>query len=151
MAGGNHTIDHNTLAHLIEAGAVLGADIVGQPGGWRIVVKYGVSERMLAARRGAVRVFKRFETLVTYLKELGIAEYRVNAADYDPASAKAHKMRPDASERLKRAHEAAAYDAWLQSKVAVSLAGIGDGSNPAIADDDWAAERAQWQREAQAA
>jgi hypothetical protein len=151
MANSTHTIDHNTLAHLVEAGAVRGADIVGQPGGWNVVIKYGMTERALAAKRGAVRIFKRFETLVTYLKSLGIAEYRVNAANYDQQAAKTHKARPDSAERLKRAHEAAAYDAWLKAKVAASLTGIDDGSNPIITDDEWAAERARWQREAKAA
>lgn len=151
MASSTHTIDHNTLVHLVEAGAVRGADIVGQPGGWEVVIKYGMTERALAARRGAVRVFKRFETLVTYLKGLGIAEYRVNAANYDQEALKSHKARPDAAERMKRAHEAAAYDAWLKAKVTASIAGIAEGSNPIIPDDDWAAERAQWQREAHAA
>lgn len=136
MDSRTHTIDHNTLANLVEAGAVRGADIVGQSGGWEVVIKYGMTERALATKRGTVRIFKRFETLVTYLKSLGITEYRVNAANYDQEAAKTH--------------EAAAYDTWLKAKVTVSLAGIEDGSNPIIDDDTWAAERAQWQREVQA-
>lgn len=151
MSNSTHTIDHSTLAHLIEAGAVRGADIVGQPGGWEVVIKYGMTERALAAKRGAVRVFKRFETLVAYLKGLGIAEYQVNAANYDREADKAHKARPDSAARLKRAHEAAAYDAWLKAKVAASLAAIEDGSNPIIPDDEWTAERERWEREAQTA
>jgi hypothetical protein len=151
MANSPLTIDHNTLAHLVDAGAVNGADIVGQPGGWNVVIKYGMTERALATKRGAVRIFKRFETLVTYLKSLGITEYRVNAANYDQDSAKTHKARPDSAERLKRAHEAAAYETWLKAKVTASLAGIDDGSNPIIDDDTWAAERAHWQREAHSA
>ena len=151
MRNNTHTIDHSTLANLVEAGAVQGANIVGQSGGWEVVIQYGMTERALAAKRGAVRIFKRFETLVAYLKSLGIAEYRVDAANYDPQSARLHKTRPDSAERMKRAHEAAAYDAWLNAKVAASLAGIDDGSNPVIDDDAWAEERAQWQREANAA
>ena len=50
------TIDHATLERLIEAGAVRGASIVGQHGGWGVVIQYGVTERVLAAKRGAVRV-----------------------------------------------------------------------------------------------
>ena len=72
------------------------AQVIGQPGGWEVVIKYGLTERALAARRGAVRVFKRFETLVAYLKGIGIAEYRVNAANYDQEAARAHKKaRPE--------------------------------------------------------
>jgi len=46
------TIDHVTLSRLVEANAVSGADIIGQPGGWGIVIKYGMTERALAAKRG---------------------------------------------------------------------------------------------------
>lgn len=111
------TIDHNTLARLVEAGAVRGADVIGQPGGWGVVIKYGMTERALAARRGAVRIFKKFETLVGYLKGIGIAEYRVNAANFDPVALKGNAVRPDASARMKRAHEAATYDQWFREQV----------------------------------
>lgn len=142
MAMRADTIDHKTLAHLVEAGVVRGAEVIGQPGGWGVVIKYGMTERALAARRGVVRIFKKFETLVAYLKGLGIAEYRVNAADYDPQATKAGHARPDAAERLKRAHEAASYDEWFRSKIAASLQGIEDGSNDLISDEEWQAERA---------
>jgi len=147
MAPTSSTIDHNTLAHLVEAGTVRGADVIGQPGGWGVVIKYGMTERALAARRGAVRVFKKFESLVKYLKEIGIAEYRVNAVNYEPASLQS-VSRPDVAKRLKTTYGAAAYDAWYRAKVAKSLAGIADGSNPIISDEEWAVERLQWEREA---
>ena len=52
MALTANTVDHHTLAHLVEAGAVRTANIVGQPGGWAVVVQYGTTERALAAKRG---------------------------------------------------------------------------------------------------
>ncbi len=58
------TIDHVTLKRLVEAGTVRGASIVGQPGDWGVVVQYGMTERVLAAKRGSVRIFRKFETLV---------------------------------------------------------------------------------------
>jgi ribonuclease HI len=115
------TIDHTTLTHLVEAGAVRGAEVIGQPGGWGVVIKYGKTERALAARRGAVRNFKKFETLVSYLKAIGIAEYRVNAANYDPVATKARTTRPDATARLKNAHQAAAYNKWFMEQVEAGL------------------------------
>lgn len=131
MAITPETIDHNTLAHLVEAGAVRGADVIGQPEGWSVVIKYGVTERALAARRGAVRNFKKFETLVSYLKGIGIAEYRVNAANFDPVALRVHASRPDSSARLKRAHDAAAYDKWFRQQVQASL----DDPRPSIPHD----------------
>ncbi len=72
MAITANTIDHMTLERLVEAGAVRGASIVGQPGGWGVVIQYGMIERALAAKRGAIRIFRKFETLVSYLKDIGI-------------------------------------------------------------------------------
>ncbi|WP_322784565.1 hypothetical protein [Verminephrobacter aporrectodeae] len=73
MAITTDTIDHTTLTHLVEAGAVRGADVIGHGSGWGVVVKYGTTERALAARRGAVRTFRKFETLVSY----GPSSFRV--------------------------------------------------------------------------
>lgn len=102
MATTRETIDHVTLQRLIEAGAVRGADVIGQPEGWSVVIKYGMTERALAVRRGAIRVFRHLETLVNYLREIGISQFTVNAANYDPA-ARSRTARPDAAERMKRA------------------------------------------------
>ena len=117
-----NTIDHTTLAHLVEAGAIHGADVIGQPGGWGVVVKYGVTERALAARRGAVRTFRRFETLVGYLKEVGIFQFNVNAANFDAAALKSTRVRPDSAERMRSAFEASKHTQWMQQKVEQSLA-----------------------------
>ena len=118
------TIDHTTLTHLVEAGAVRGADVIGNSNGWGVVVRYGMTERALAARRGrgAVRNFRKFETLVSYLRELGIYQYSVNAADFDPQALKVSRVRPDASERMRSAFEAKAHADWISEKVAESLA-----------------------------
>jgi hypothetical protein len=116
------TIDHTTLARLVEAGAVRGAEVIGHGHGWGVVVKYGMTERALAARRGAVRSFRKFETLVAYLKELGISQYQVNAANFDANAMKTNRSRPDAAERMKRAFEADAQAQFLRTKVAASLA-----------------------------
>ena len=92
------TIDHGTLSRLVEAGAIRGAHIVGQPGGWAVMVRYGMHERPLAAQRSRnVRLFRRFETLVSYLKGVGIARYDVDAANFDPDTLHATR-RPDRPE-----------------------------------------------------
>lgn len=131
------TIDHSTLSRLVEAGAVRGAHIVGQNGGWAVLVKYGMSEHPLAAQRSRqVRLFRKFETLVSYLKGLGIAQFDVDAANYDPGAATTTR-RPDRAEALKRTHEAAAYDAWFRGQVQASI----DDPRPSVPDD---AARAQF-------
>lgn len=113
------TIDHGTLAELVEAGALRGAHVVGQPGGWSLRVKYGAAERSLAAQRSRqVRIFRRMETLVSYLKDVGIERFDVDAADYE---AEGGKSRPDRAEALRRAHEAAAHDRWFREQVEIAL------------------------------
>ena len=51
------TVDHATLEHLVEAGAVRGAHVVGQAGGWGVVVQYGMTERALAANEARCEFF----------------------------------------------------------------------------------------------
>lgn len=126
------TIDHTTLSRLVEAGAVRGAHIIGQPGGWAVMIRYGMLERPLAAQRSRnVRVFRRFETLVSYLKGIGIARFDVDSSDYTP-DAISTARRPDRAEALKRAHEAAAYDAWFREQVQASI----DDPRPGIPHDE---------------
>jgi hypothetical protein len=137
-----NTIDHLTLTRLIEAGAVQEANIVGQPDGWRVLIQCGVSERTLAAKRGAVRVFRKFDTLVSYLLDLGLTRYQVDASSFGRAATPATRIRADASERLKTAHQAAAYAAWLTQEVQAAL----DDPRPSMTHEeavaDWELERA---------
>lgn len=145
MATTPNTIDHTTLARLVEAGAVRGADVIGQPGGWGVVVKYGMTERALAVRRGQVRIFRRFESLVSYLKALGLSRYTVDASGYDPGTAPA-VARPDSAERLKRAHEAAEHDRWFREEVAQALREADDPDTRWVSHEEvkagWAEQRA---------
>lgn len=125
-------IDHAVLTRLIDAGVVSGASVIAKQGGWTIMIKYGASEAVLMAQRsGKVRVFKRFETLAGYLKDFGINRFEVDITEYDPASG-VGVARPDRSEALKRAHEAAAYDAWFIGQVQASL----DDPRPAIPHEE---------------
>jgi hypothetical protein len=125
------TVDHHTLIRLVEAGAVRGAHVVGQKGGWAVLVRYGMQERPLAAQRSRnVRLFRRFETMVSYLKGLGIARFDVDAAEYDPDPLQSTR-RPDRAEALRRAHAAAAYDAWFREQVQASL----DDPRPSVPGD----------------
>jgi len=127
------TIDHTTLSRLAEAGAVCSAHIVGQKGGWGILVKYGKTERALAAQRShQVRIFRKFETLVSYLKGVGIVRFDVDAVNYDAASLKATRNRPDRAEAMKSAHEAAAYNKWLKAEVQEAI----DDASPASPHDE---------------
>lgn len=121
------TIDHTTLLRLAEAGAVRSAHIIGQSGGWGVLVKFGMTERTLAAQRShQVRIFRKLETLVNYLKGVGIARFEVDAENYDSVSV-THR-RPDRSKAMKEAHEAAAYNNWIKAEVQEAI----DDTSPTI-------------------
>ena len=127
------TIDHTTLSRLAEAGAVRSAHVVGQAGGWGIMVKYGMTEHALAAQRSnQVRIFRKFETLVNYLKGVGIARFDVDTANYGPDSHATARTRPDSAAKLKIAHEAAAYDKWLKAEIQEAI----DDPRPNVPHDD---------------
>ncbi|NIA00562.1 hypothetical protein [Massilia sp. CCM 8734] len=126
------TIDHTTLTKLAEAGVVRSAHVVGQAGGWGILVKYGMTERALAAQRSQqVRIFRKLETLVEYLKGVGIARFDVDAVNYDARSITATR-RPDRAAAMKETHAAAAYTKWLKAEVQEAL----DDTSPTIPHDE---------------
>ncbi|QXI15475.1 hypothetical protein [Pseudomonas hamedanensis] len=126
------TIDHSTLARLVGNGSVNSTNIVAKPGGWSIEIQHGREKCLLTAQRsGQVRLFKRLETLVTYLQGLGIRQFNVDATGYDPLQLKTY-ARPDRSEALKQAHEAAAYEEWFKRQVQISI----DDPRPSVSDED---------------
>lgn len=148
------TIDHSTLRRLVDAGAHVGAEVVGGAGGWGVVISYGRASQTLAATRGAPRTWRQFETLAGYLKELGIIEYRVNTAEFAPGAAAGKqddKRSITASERMKRAHQAAAHDTWFREQVQASI----DDPRPSVDDQavkkEFAAKRAALAKRAGAA
>jgi hypothetical protein len=137
------TIDHKTIARLVEAHAVRGTCVVGQPGGWGGIVQYGTIKRPLAATRSReVRMFKKLDTLVGYLKEIGIHRFEVNAVDFDPQSVATY-TRPDASAALKRAHAAAAHDQWFREQAAQAIEEPEDPSTQWVSNEAAKAESAQ--------
>ncbi|MBK5001604.1 hypothetical protein IAE37_003880 [Pseudomonas sp. S31] len=106
---------------MAAAGRVNATHIVGQPGGWAVQVDVNHLEHVLVAQRsGNIRLFKKFETLVSYLLDLGIDHFQVDASTFDPTQ-QASYQRPDRAQALKRAHEAAAYEAWFIEQVEASL------------------------------
>ena len=118
------TIDHGTLRRLVAAGAHVGAEVVAAGGNWGVVINYGRTSQTLAATRGQPKTFRHFETLAGYLKSLGIVEYRVNAAEFDAggaAKSPSDRRSATASDRMKRAHEAAAYETWFREQVQASI------------------------------
>ena len=130
-------INHATLLQRVKAGAVSGARVIGQPGGWRVVVKDGQIERALCARGGSPRRFRRFETLVGYLKNIGLEQFEVDATLY-PSREAPHpqsispKLTPD---------EVVEHGRWFREEIAQTLEGVDRGEVRLLSDDE---HRARW-------
>ena len=127
------TIDHGSLRRLVDAGAEVGAEVIGVAGSWGVVITYGRASQTLSAARGQPRTWRQFETLAGYLKQLGITEVRVHTAEFTPGpiTGKRDKRSTAASDRMKRAHQAAAYDTWFRGQVQASI----DDSRSSVDDD----------------
>ena len=135
------TIDHATLVKLVDAGSVRAAHVVGRAGGWGVIVSCGKTVRPLAAQRGKLRLFSKLDTVVTYLKGIGIARFDVDTVDFDHGEKR--RARPDRAQALKHAHEAAAYDKWFRTQVETSL----DDPRPSVPHEAvaqrWAKKRVE--------
>ncbi len=145
MQTSDKTIDHGTLRRLVDAGAQVGAEVIGGTGGWGVVISYGRASQTLAATRGTPRTWRQFETLAGYLKALGIVEYRVNTVKFEPGAAVANpddKRSATASERMKRAHQAAAHDTWFREQVQASIKDLRQSVDDAVVKTDFAAKLA---------
>ncbi len=46
-----HTIDTAMARRMVEACAIRGASIIGQPGGWSVMIKMGLAEKPLGTQR----------------------------------------------------------------------------------------------------
>ncbi len=127
------TIDTPNARRVMEAGGLRGAAVIGQPGGWAVMLKIGTQETPLGTQRtDKPRVWASLDTCIQYLRdELGIVRIDgIDARNYSAASV--HRpRRPDAAAQMRRAHEAAAHDAWFRAQVQASI----DDPRPSVPDD----------------
>src|SRR4051794_29311908 len=103
------TIDAKAVESLVEAQALRGATILGQPGGWAVVVRYGAVERTIAAQRARrARLWPNLNTAASYVRnQLGLPRFEVDASAHAPDAVE--RRRPDTTERLRRQREAVAH------------------------------------------
>lgn len=124
-------IDGRAVKSLVEARALRGAIILGQPGGWAVVVRYGAMERAIAAQRARrARLWRNLNTAASYVrKELGLPRFEVDAIEHEPDAIE--RRRPDTAERQRRARAAVEHDAWFRREVEKTL------QKADSADADW--------------
>ena len=146
----SNTIDTAMAKRMVEASAIRGASIIGQPGGWSVVLKLGLQERPLGAQRtDRPRTWRSLDRAVAYLKdELHIARFDLLDATHHSVGEPVSGSSPvAAAERLRRAHEAAAHDKWFRAEVeqAIKEADAPDAQWVSHADvvASWKKERAE--------
>jgi len=119
----SQTIDTTTARRMAETGTIRGAAIIGQPGGWSVMLKMGMVEKPLGAvKTDRPRVWRSVDSLLAYLrKDLQIVKIDGLDATHHKAADVVRRARPDQAARMKRAHEAAAHDAWFQAEVGAAI------------------------------
>ena len=149
----SETIDQATLVNLVQAGAIHDANVIGQQGGWEVVVRYGKVRRALAIKAGKIRIFRKLDTLDSFLRGIGLLQYQVDASQFDPA--KAQRTNAAAALRLRRAHEAAAYDKWFSAEIDQAIKEVDDPATQWVSNEAVKAEsakrRSAWLKQSQAA
>lgn len=131
------TIDGKAVRGLVDAKAIKGAVVLGQPGGYAVVVKYGTQARAIAAQRSRrMRLWRNLNTAATYVQgELGVDRFEVDMSDLDIAAE--DRSRPDTAERQRQLREAAEHDAWFRAQVQEAFDAEKAGTNPSISETEW--------------
>ena len=127
------TIDTAMVRRMVKADAIQGATIIGQAGGWSVMLRLGHAEKLLGTQRtNKLRTWRSLDTCMDYLRnELHILRVELDATHFSEGGPSG-RSRQDAAERMKRAHEAAAYDAWFRAQVQASI----DDPRANVSDDE---------------
>lgn len=134
----NRTIDTATARRMAEAGTIRGVSIIGQPGGWSVMLKVGIHEKPLGAQKtDKPRTWRSLDTLTEYLrKDLSIVHIDGVDATHHSSVGVRRPGRPDAAVRMKQVHEAAAYNAWFLAQVDAGIKEADDPSTQWISNED---------------
>lgn len=121
-------IDTAMAKRMVEASAIGGASIIGQPGGWSVMLKVGTTQTPLGAQRtNKPRTWRSLDRCIEYVKsELHIARFDMLDATAHSAERIDGKTRDDSAERMRRVHAAAAHDKWVREKVQATLDNPGE-------------------------
>ncbi|MBV6867882.1 hypothetical protein [Xanthomonas euvesicatoria] len=93
-------ISITTLATLASAGVLRTVQLVGQVGGYTVMVRVGQTEKQLTGQRGEPRVFASLDTAAAQLLALGVTVFEVLPANYVRAPKVYRRGRPAALKGL---------------------------------------------------
>lgn len=148
------TVKLSTARELVEAGSVRQASIIGQAGGYAVLLRVGMQERALATKGGAPRLFAGLDAAARVLRDtLGVARFEVDASGYHAADV-LRRRRPDRAAALRELHQAKAYDDWFRGQVEQALKEADDPTTEWVAHETVVArmeeEKARWRAAAKA-
>ncbi|MEK7438044.1 MAG: hypothetical protein AAB150_14295 [Pseudomonadota bacterium] len=142
-------IDTAMAKRLVEAAAIRGAAIIGQPGGWSVMLRLGNAEKPLGTQRtDKPRLWRSLDRCIAYLKsDLHIARFELLDATNYTSVATGAKVRADTAERMRRTHEAAVHDKWFRRQVEQAIKEADDPNTEWVSHEDakasWAKKRAK--------
>jgi len=88
-------------------------------------------------QRGKTRRFAHINKAAAMLKEMGIEDVLLSLQNWESEYSRSGRAsRPDRSEAMKRAHEAAAYDAWFYEQVDAAISEADDPATVWVRDDN---------------
>ena len=143
------TIDTAMAKRMVEASAIRSASIIGQPGGWSVLLKLGLQEKLLGVQRSdKPRMWRSLDRCVEYLRsELHIAKFDLLDATHHSDASVVGKTRADASARMRTAHKAATHDKWFRDQVALAVKEADDPQTEWVSNEDatksWEKKRAK--------
>lgn len=107
-----------TARELVNAGAVIQAEVVGLPGGWTVHLQTSNQARVLSTKTNEPRRFGTFESALKVLRDLGVRPdlLHVDSARWE-AEGPAGRRRPDRSAAMKLKEADARYAAYLRESV----------------------------------
>lgn len=136
-------IDGKAVQSLKEAQAIRSATVLGQRGGWAVLVRYGALERAVAAQRARTpRLWRTLPGAAAFVRDqLGLSRFEVDAGGFEPDTT---VRRPDQAERLHQAHQAAEHDRWFREQVEIAVKEADDPNAEWIPHE---VVKAEWERE----
>ncbi|AOY69557.1 hypothetical protein BHE83_23525 (plasmid) [Xanthomonas euvesicatoria pv. vesicatoria str. 85-10] len=101
------TIKLDTARELAVAGSIRDTVLLGQRGGFLIIFRMGMSERVLATKYGVPRLFSGLDAAAKVLREISITRFQVDASDLVKDDS-TRRRRPDRAAALKQTYRDAA-------------------------------------------
>ncbi|MBD1487540.1 hypothetical protein GUF76_22305 [Xanthomonas citri pv. citri] len=116
-----------SIATLASAGALRTVQLVGQVGGYAVMVRVGQTEKQLTGQRGEPRVFASLDTAAAQLLALGVMVFEVLPANYVRAP---QGLPPGAAGRVERVGQAPARGQTRQAHAGQEAGRRGGGGHP---------------------